>query len=260
MKQILFVCLFMIWAGAVSGQMKNQRDVVGRRQGYWEAVDRNGKPVYSGHFKDDKPTGEMTRYFPAGGVRVIMNYCDDGAKVRARFFWQNGELAARGNYVNMQRDSVWLYYSNATKTVSNRVEYTAGKHHGREQSFFPDGSIAEEINWKVGLKDGAWTQYFRSGQIKSSGAYINDQLEGVFSTFYPDGAQEISGAYRHGAPDGEWKRFDEKKKLVSTIRYSDGKIANFDELEDAQREFFKKVSEQEGRIPEPTIDDFMMMR
>ena len=257
MKRLLIGCIFIVWAGMVLSQTKNQRDADGRKQGYWEAVDRNGKLVYSGYFKDDRPVGEMKRYFPTGGVRVIMNYDDTGTKARARFFGQNGELAADGNYINTQRDSVWLYYNKYAKTLSHRVEYTAGKQNGKAQSFYPDGNIAEEIIWKDGIKDGACKQYFNSGQLKSTGIYISDKLEGAFASFYPSGKQEIEGAYRHGAPDGEWKRYDENGKLTSTIKYAGGKITNLEEMEAAQREFFKKVAEQEGRIQEPTIEDLM---
>ena len=260
MKRLLVGCLFIVWTGMVFSQSKNHRDAAGLKQGYWEAVDSNGKLVYAGYFKNDKPVGEMKRYFPTGGVRVIMNYDETGTKVRARFFGQNGELAAEGNYVNTRRDSVWLYYSNYAKTLSQRVEFTEGKQNGKAQSFYPDGSVAEETIWKNGLKDGPWIQYFNNGQKKSAAIYIGDKLEGAFAAFYPDGKREIEGAYRNGAPNGEWKRYDEKGKLVSTIKYTDGKIANYDELEATQREFFKQVEEQEGRIPEPTIEDMMMMR
>ena len=260
MKRLLFGCLFMLWVGLVYSQPKNLRDADGLKQGYWEAVDSNGKLVYSGYFKDDRPVGEMKRYFPTGGVRVIMNYDTSGTKVRAQFFNQSGNLVAQGNYINMQRDSVWLYYSNYAGTLSHRVEYASGKHAGKEQSFYPDGSVAEETIWKDGLKEGSWMQYFKNGQLKSTAAYIGDKLEGAFMAFYPDGKKEIEGAYRNDAPDGEWKRYDDKGTLVSTIKYTNGQITNYDELEAAQQEFFKKVEEQEGRIPEPTIEDMMLNR
>jgi len=247
----------MIWTGVVFGQTKNQSDAAGRKQGYWEATDSNGRLVYAGYFKDDRPVGEMKRYFPTGGVRVIMNYDNTGTNVRARFFAQNGELAAQGNYIGAQRDSVWLYYSNYTKTLSHRVEYTAGKQNGKAQSFYPDGSVAEETIWKDGLKEGPSKQYFNSGQVKTTANYFNNKLEGAFTGFFPAGMKEIEGAYRQGAPDGEWKRYDEKGVLISTVKYAGGIITNLDELEAAQQEFFKKVAEQEGRIPEPTIEDMM---
>lgn len=256
-KRSFTVLFFFAFAGLIYGQTLNQRDASGRKQGYWEAVDSQGKLVYAGYFENDKPVGEMKRFYPTGGVRVILHYERHTAKVRAQFFWQNGESAAQGNYMGSQRDSVWLYYSNVTKKLSHRVEYVAGKHHGKEQSFYPDGSLAEETLWKDGLKNGSWTQYFPHGQLKSTAAYLNDKLESAYTLFYPDGKVMVEGAYRQDIPDGDWKRFDENGNQVSVIRYARGNITNADELEAAEQEFFRKVTEQEGRIAEPTIEDMM---
>jgi len=256
-KRLFSVLIFIVFVGLIYGQTQNQRDASGRKQGYWEATDSKGRLVYAGYFEDDKPVGEMKRYYPTGEVRVILNYDRQTPKVRARFFRQNGEPAAQGNYTGTQRDSVWLYYSNITQTVSHRVEYDAGKHHGKEQSFYPDGNLAEEILWKDGLKNGVWTQYFSNGQQKTAAAYLNDKLEGAYKVFYPDGKTMVEGAYRQDIPDGDWKRYDENGHQVSIIRYARGNIINAEELEAAEQEFFRKVMEQEGRIPEPAVEDLM---
>jgi len=255
--KLLLISLFINCSGWSYSQTKNQRDSAGRKQGYWEAVDSKGKLVYTGHFVDDKPVGEMKRYYPTGGVRVILNYDKSSTKVRARFFWESGALAAQGNYIETMRDSVWLFFSNNTKTVSRRVEYTDGKQHGKEQSFFPEGNVAEEFHWENGLKNGPWTQYFKNGQPKLKATYIKDQLEGEFIVFTPSGKKEIEGAYRHDLRNGDWKHYDENGKLMTTIRYSEGRITNFDEVDAAQQEFFKKLIEQEGKIKEPTFEEIM---
>ncbi len=257
-RKLWYTGLFLIvLTGSVFGQVKNQRDATGRKQGYWEAVDRNGSLVYTGYFKDDKPVGEMKRYYPNGGVRVIMHYDNKSAKARARFFWQNGELAAQGNYINTKRDSVWLYYSYYTKKISYRVEYIIGARNGMTQSFYPDGDIAEETIWKNDQKTGSWKQFFDNGQLKSEGIYKNDKLEGPYVAYYPDGKKETTGNYQNNLPDGEWLHYDNNGKVTSTIRYVDGEIVNLDELEASEREFFKKIEEQKDRIKEPTIEDMV---
>ena len=256
-KRLSAGLLFIIFAGMVYGQTKNQRDAAGRKQGYWEAIDNRGSLVYSGYFKDDKPVGELKRYFPTGQVRVIMNYENEGRIARALFFWQNGEFAARGNYIDAKRDSVWIYYSYYTKTVSHRVEYAAGKRNGKEQAFYPSGDVAEETNWKDDMKNGTWKQFFDGGQLKVTATYVDNKLEGLYTACYPNGTKEIEGFYRNDVPDGEWKRFDEKGNQVLIIRYAGGRITNQDELSAEEKEFFRKVTEQEGRIKEPTLEDLM---
>jgi antitoxin component YwqK of YwqJK toxin-antitoxin module len=256
-KDLITGLILILLGSSVLGQVKNQRDTDGRKQGYWEATDRNGKLVYRGYFKNDKPVGEMTRYYPDGGVRVIMVYDETSEKARARFFWQNGEPAAEGNYVHTKRDSIWVYYSYYTKTVSNKTAYTAGKRNGSSLSFYPDGEIAEEVWWKEDMKDGVWKQYFENGRLKLSAAYRNGKLEGEIITYYPDGKKETEGKYRQDVPDGKWVHYLNDGKIASTIEYVNGQIANLDEVLEAEQEFFRKIEEQKDRINEPTLDDML---
>ena len=254
----LIICLLFILPMLASGQQpKNQRDAQGRKQGYWEAVDRNGKLVYSGYFKEDKPIGEMKRYHPAGGVRVIMIYDDKSEKARARFFWQSGELAAEGNYVNTKRDSVWTYYSYYTKAVSYKATYKMGMRDGKSQSFYPNGEITEEIVWRNDQKEGPWRQYFEDKRLKLSATYVNGKLEGAFLIYSPDGKKETEGKYRNNFPDGKWMRYKDDGTVASVVEYVNGQIANLEELEASEREFFKMVEEQAGKIKEPTIEDLL---
>ena len=256
-KQIMIGLFFILFVGIASGQIKNQRDASGKKQGYWEAVDRNGKLVYSGYFKDDKPFGEMKRYYPTGEVRVVMRYGNTGEESRADFFWQNGDIAAKGNYIDTKRDSVWVYYSYYTKAISYRVEYVNGLRNGKSQSFYPGGSVVEEIQWINDKKNGVWRQYFDGGQLKLAGNYKDNKLNGMFTAYYPDGKKETEGAYLNNTPDGTWQHYNNDGSVASAVEYRNGKIANFDELEAAEQEFFKKVEEQKGRIKEPTFEEMM---
>ena len=252
MKIKLFIIFFVCLPYFVNAQIKNQRDAAGLKQGYWEAVDSKGNLVYTGYFKDDTPVGEMKRFYSTGELRQISNYTDSGI-VRVKLFLQDGALAAQGNYINTQRDSIWLFY-NFQNTLSSRVEYIAGKRNGTEQRFYPDGtSIIEEFNWKNDLKDGSWKQYFINEQVKSIGTYINGKLEGQFKSYNPDGKTELEGTYLNGLPNGDWKRYDDNGNYLTTIKYEKGFITNMDELEDDDIFFFMK--EQEQYLPEPTLED-----
>ena len=254
-KQLITVCFYIIFPFVLYGQIINQRDAAGLKQGYWEAEDISGMPVYKGYFKDDKPVGKMTRYFPTGEVRVIMDYDDKSVMARTQFFWHNGTVAAKGVYINTKRDSVWLFY-NQNGTLSSRVEYSSGKRHGVERKFYMEGNdIAEEINWKDSIKHGAWNQYFQSGQLKFTVTYIDGKLEGQYVSWYPDGKKEVEGMYRNGTPDGEWKRYHENGEYISTIKFDRGTITNMEEVEEDEHMFFRKATDLEEYLPERTLED-----
>ncbi len=259
-KHFLIGLLCVLQLAIVNGQVKNQTDAQGRKQGYWEAVDRNGHLVYAGYFKNDKPVGEMKRYHPQGGIRVIMIYDNQSVHVRARFFYTNGKLAATGNYVNTKKDSIWTYYSDYDQKITYRQEYKSGIRIGKSISYYPEGQIAEENQWTNDQKNGAWVQYFENGQVKLKGSFKNDEREGNFYAYYPDGKKETEGNYKNGFPDGKWVHYKENGQIASSIEYKDGQIANLEEVEKAEQEFFKKIEQQEGKIVEPTLEDLVRQK
>ena len=108
---IIGYSVIQLFSYSLLGQTINRRDADGLKQGFWEAVDSRGMPVYRGTFKDDKPVGEMKRFFPTGELRLIMNYDNTSNFARVRFFLPNGRLAAQGNYIDNKRDSVWIFYN-----------------------------------------------------------------------------------------------------------------------------------------------------
>ncbi|MDR0713067.1 MAG: hypothetical protein LBF89_02220 [Bacteroidales bacterium] len=258
-KKIFFFCAFLCLMAAVAAAqpVKNRRDSQGRKQGYWEVTDRNGRLVYSGSFKDDKPAGEMKRYHPQGGVRVVMNYREGSDRISSRFFWQNGEIAAEGNYIGNKRDSLWIFYSYYTRKKSCQMYYVNGMRNGKSQSFYPNGSVNEEINWINDMKEGQWQQFFESGKLKLTATYKNNQLEGSYTIFYPDGKKETAGQYRNHQPEGQWFHYHLDGTVAAAIEYKDGIIVNREQLTAAEQEFFRKIEAEKGRIKEPDIEDFL---
>jgi antitoxin component YwqK of YwqJK toxin-antitoxin module len=257
LKQYFFWLLLFCALSSSAQPTKNQRDAQGRKQGYWEAVDREGKLVYSGTFKDDKPVGEMKRYHPKGGVRVIMLHKENSTKAYSRFFWQNGELAAEGNYIGNKRDSLWTFYSYHTHKLSYQQMYENGMRNGKSQSFYATGSINEELSWVNDRKEGDWRQFFESGQLKMTATYRNNQLEGDYTVYYPDGKKETAGQYRNGLPDGDWTYYNPNGNVATVVAYKNGKISNEEKLTEEQQKFFEKIEAKKGTIKEPDIEDFM---
>ena len=256
MKQALVICILALLSVNLCGQGVNQRDAAGRKQGYWEAVDSRGMPVYKGQFKDDKPVGEMTRYFPTGELRAKIFYENDGVTSRVTFYAQSGKIAAQGKYNGTKRDSTWTFYSMNSDNATSRVEYLDGKRHGTEQKYYPNGKIAEELVWKHDIRNGVWKQFFDNGQLKISATYLVGDLDGIYMTYYSNSMPEVKGVFRNGIPVGEWQRFDENGKPV-VIKYENGQIANMAELEDSDLAFFNTMFDETKQLPEPTIEEFM---
>src|SRR5512133_963446 len=126
----LFLVLFSAGLLAQSDTIFNQTDANNRKQGYWKKNYPNGKPMYKGFFKDDKPAGEMRRYFESGALKAVMNYDISGENAFTKIFYEDGSPAAEGKYTGSLKDSIWTYYSYYSRKISAIESYSKGKREG----------------------------------------------------------------------------------------------------------------------------------
>lgn len=85
---------------------------------------------------------------------------------------------------------------------------------------------AEMINLAIVMKSfgknpdsGAWSWYLEKADVSRLPS-INPN--GVFETFYANGTKLCFGTFRNGKPDGIWRFWDEKGKLVQERIYANG--------------------------------------
>jgi len=235
----------------------NQTDKQGKKQGYWKVKYEDGVIKYTAFFKDDKPVGLMKRYFEDNTLKAEMYFNKDGIRSKAKIYYQAGSLAADGNYINSLKDSTWNYYSYYTKTLSNTETYLNGKKHGRSVSYYSTGKISEELDWKNGVHEGIWRQFFENGVLKLSTAFVNGKRTGEFILNYPDNRPEWKGNYLDDKREGIWSHFDGTGKNDTNIEYKNGVALNAAELEAKEQELLKQIDKAKGKIPEPDETNFM---
>lgn len=107
------------------------------------------------------------------------------------------------------------------------IKYVKHKHHEED---FPNGQV-REMGWltKNGNKVGEWVRlyddgqvqrianypsgkfisYYRSGELKSKGSYLDSQKSGKWVQYFKNGKLEHVGEYLSGDKVGEWVYFDE---------------------------------------------------
>ncbi|MDP4208579.1 MAG: toxin-antitoxin system YwqK family antitoxin [Bacteroidota bacterium] len=255
MKSLLFfiaLSICILSNAQTKDTIFNQTDKTGHKQGFWKARYPNGIIKYTAFFKDDKPVGMMKRYSENGKLKADMLFDATGTKAKVKmYYYQNGELAACGNFINTRKDSIWNYYSFYSKKLAKQETYTNGNLNGIAKSYFQNGKIAEERGWKNGVSDGIWKQYFENGVLKMSSAFSNGKRTGAFLLNYPDNKPEWIGAYLNDKPEGKWKHFDTLGQNDTNIEYKNGEALNAAELDAKEKESMDKISKMRGRIPEP---------
>lgn len=221
---IIFLFMLFLAVPAFSQEQLNQVDNQGRKQGPWCKRDSLGVKQYEGTFRNGSPFGIFTYYYPEGSVKTISLFSDDGRLARSVSYFKNGNIMARGNYLETKKDSTWLFYSDNDTNPVSRENYRNGLLNGVSITYYPNGIISETIEYSEGIKNGKWEQFFTDGSPKVKGAFKNGENDGHFLLLFPNGKTMINGNYADGHQEGEWLFYDESGKLIRKEYYNHGKL------------------------------------
>jgi antitoxin component YwqK of YwqJK toxin-antitoxin module len=250
MRSNFFLLIILVLGFSVRAQTT---DALGKKQGYWKKIDeKNKKLIYEGMFKDDRPVGKFIFYYPNDSVQAIFHYRNEGKLATVKLFHPTGKRMGEGRYVNnfvgreieRTKDSVWVFYDEAGMLISKDI-YLSGKKNGLSLVYLPDGSLAEERNYKMDVQHGPFKLYFDGKKVKGEGNYVNGNLEGKCTYYYPNGIEVASGYYKDGKKNGPWIYKDEKGKIKEKELYRNGKQASAKETD----EFFSKNNPKENQAP-----------
>ncbi len=261
MKQAFSIILLVLIATTANAQADtvfNQTDDHGLKQGYWKKSYSNGNLRYKGFFKDDSPQGELRRYYESGAIQAILIFGEDGEHTKARMFYEDGEVSAEGYFIGQTKDSTWKYYSFWTGTLVSQEKYSLGKKNGVQISFYNNGKISEEIEYKNDVKDGIWNQYFEDGKKKLTASYVNGKVNGRYTFYYPNGAIYMLGTFVENKKNGLWIFYDDERQEKYRLTYNHGELGEEDQkmMVEKDREFFNTVDENIGKFEDPSIEDF----
>ena len=220
----------------------NQTDGQGRKQGPWEKRYTDGSPLYKATFKDNKPVGELTRYYTGGVISARIVYDQQSLHGKAEFFDAEGNLASKGNYIGTKKDSTWTFYA-VKKTINSTEDYVDGLKNGKTTIFFPGGQISEIIHWKDDQKHGPWLKFNENGTKLLVAQHQHGTLHGNYHYFYENGQKEIDATFKTGKEDGDWTFYLPDGKVDYVLKYKMGKLLN-PEVLDAKREAMEKEYEK----------------
>jgi antitoxin component YwqK of YwqJK toxin-antitoxin module len=247
-----FLLLFLISFNFLNAQQTiNQTDKNGLKQGRWESKYPDGKKRYEGSFADGKPVGEWTRYHENGKIKAKLFHVPQSEKVKASLYDDEGILYAKGNYQGIVKDSVWNYYNN--NTIVGNEYFVKGKREGKSLSFYADGTIAKEVNYKSDLLQGPWREFYPSGSKKAEMVYNNGIRDGWCIIYYENGQTQIEGKYLNDREDGPWSFFAEDGKLKFKLEYQKGNLLNPEVADSLQLKEFSEFDKNRGKFKDPAF-------
>lgn len=101
---------------------------------------------------------------------------------------------------------------------------SAFPQEGVIKSFYPNGNVASEINFKNNLREGEAKFYYENGNIKEERIYINGRVEGLVKIYSESGKLKEVFVIENGRREGPTNLFDENGNYLSDVFYEAGKL------------------------------------
>jgi len=220
---IILVLAFSAAATCQTGTEINQIGQQNRKQGYWMKKYPNGSTLYEGMFKDDHPVGEFKRYYEDNSLRSVLIYSDDGNMADAIIYHHNGFISSKGSFINQMKEGKWKFYSASSDGyLICEEEYSKNLRNGESIKYFPDGTVAEKLNFINDKREGEWLKYHPNGKLLQKSYFSDDLRKGKFDVWYEDGILEISGFYKDNLREGVWFFYNPEGSIRYKINYVAG--------------------------------------
>jgi antitoxin component YwqK of YwqJK toxin-antitoxin module len=243
MKHIFGLITALFLVGMAAAQTVNQKDAQGRKQGPWQKTyPKMSVFEYKGQFKDDKPVGTFTYYYPSSKTKAVIRHDEKTGRSEAIMYHESGVLFAKGIYRNQLKDSIWEYYGPSGR-LSKKETYSKDKLNGKTTVYYVPENVedksqrpAKVTNYVNDVIEGEVIEYFETGTVKSKAAYVKGVKEGIFTINYPDGKKMILERYKKGVLHGWCSAYDETGKETGKKYYYYGRELQGKELDEKLRQ------------------------
>lgn len=110
--------------------------------------------------------------------------------------------------------------------------------NGVIKTYYDDGSLMDEINYKDGIRHGEMVSYYRNGVMRSKLNYLNGQKHGKSYQYYKDGKLNMEIDYENGKRNGFGKWYFTSGELYELTPYVNG------EIDGLKKRFYKNGSDK----------------
>jgi antitoxin component YwqK of YwqJK toxin-antitoxin module len=229
----------------------NMSDKQGRKQGHWIKKYPNETVMYDGYFKDDHPVGLMKRYYENQIPKSVLEYSDDGRNAKIIMYHPNGNISAKGEYVDQKKEGKWIFYSSLIPGyLISEENYSVNMKNGLSLKFYPDSTVAQRLNYVNDMKQGEWLEYYPSGKVMLKSFYQDGKINGKFEVWFENGAIEYSGQYKNDSREGEWIIFKDDGTVKYRLTYVSG-ITKDRKMDIDESDFIDSLENNKGKIADP---------
>jgi TonB family protein len=96
---------------------------------------------------------------------------------------------------------------------------------GLVKSFYSNGNVESEINFKDKVREGEAKYFYENGNIKEERSYLNGRVDGLVKIYSASGKLKEVFVIENGRREGPTNLFDENGNYLTDIIYEAGKLA-----------------------------------
>ena len=223
----------------------NRLDSQGKKHGVWIVFrdDDHRLKLEEGPWRHGVRHGVFKLFDKRGNLTEMVQYAN-GELLEAgeenvmlldirRTYHENGQVQSVGSYSDGKKQGVFRMYDAQGELIGGEVHEAgvlvatgmtdpAGDRQGEWTLFFPSGEIKAQGGYGNGKREGNWTFFYASGQTAQTGSYRNGELHGEWTWFYESGKVHRRERYRNGEKDGMFEEFDEAGNTLLEGEYIRG--------------------------------------
>ena len=146
---------------------------------------------------------------------------------------------------------MWQFYSEFINEymVSEEI-YSGNLRNGRSVKLYPDGTIAEKLNFANDTAQGEWIKYYSNSVICLKSTLCNGKINGKFEAWFENGTLQFSGEYRSDKREGTWFIYEKDGTLTYKLKYTGG-VTNDRQMDIDISDYLDSLEENKGKIPDP---------
>ncbi|MCB0700155.1 MAG: TonB family protein [Chitinophagales bacterium] len=140
-----------------------------------------------------------------------------------------GHKTGEGIHSNNKRFGKWMFYAHITGKLHGIENYKDGLMEGPTQYYDTVGEYIEDVieakgQYEKNLREGVWTFYYPSGNIRAEESYRDSILNGLAIYYYDCEDKRIltKGIMKNNREKGVWSDYDSLTKFKSSeVNYDD---------------------------------------
>jgi TonB family protein len=140
---------------------------------------------------------------------------------------------------------------------------------GLLKSFYSNGTVESEINFRDSVREGEAKFYFENGNIKEERNYTNGRVEGLVKLYTENGKLREVFVIENGRREGPTNLFDENGNYLTDLTFESGKLVVQPIFENYYASTYNNLETNEAKVdniepktklvkPKKTSDEFLL--